>query len=109
MMYQRLSGALVSVVLLRSVIIGFLGRRRRADEVEHPEEAPIEHGDVQPDHDADREDQHGQVADLLTGRPADFLQLGPDLIEIAADSLQVVLLSGSLVGCGRGDRTRTYN
>ena len=84
MMYQRFSGALVSVVLLRSVIVVL--RRARRHDVEQPDEDAIEHGDVQPDDDADREDQHGQVADLLTGRPADFLQLGPDLIEIASES-----------------------
>src|SRR4026208_602599 len=92
MMYQRLSGAFVSVVLVRSVITGSLRRRRRGDQIEQPDEHAIEDADVQPDHQADREDQHGQVAHLLTGRPADLPQLGPDLIEIASKSLHVVVL-----------------
>ncbi len=41
MMYQRFSGALVSVVVVRSVISVFL-RRRRGDQVEQPDEDAIE-------------------------------------------------------------------
>src|SRR3954452_24513433 len=87
MMYQRLSGAFVSVVLVRSVITGSLRRRWRGDQVEQADQDAVEDADVQPDHEADRKDQHGQVAHLLAGRPADLPQLGPDLIEIASKSL----------------------
>ena len=66
MMYQRFSGALVSVVVVEVGHHGYL-RCRRADDVEQPDEHAIEDADVQPDHEADREDQHGQVAHLLTG------------------------------------------
>src|SRR3954447_2401224 len=133
MMYQRLSGAFVSVVLVRSVITGSLRRRWRGDQVEQADEDAVEDADVQPDHEADRKDQHGQVAHLLAGRPADLPQLGPDLIEIASKSLhsssssflstatacRVTASPSPAPGqrdcepsaggfCGRGDRTRPY-
>src|SRR3954469_14033801 len=117
MTYQRFSALVVSVVI--SVIIWPLPCDERDDVLEHG----VPERDVDPDHEADREDQHGQVPDMLARRPRDLAELGPDFVEIAADATQFVSLCScpdlrrteatlcepSVRGCGRGDRTRTYN
>src|SRR3954464_15753956 len=83
MTYQRFSALVVSVVI--SVIIWPLPCDERDDVLEHG----IPERDVDPDHEADGEDQHGQVPDMLTRRPRDLAELGPDFVEIAADASHV--------------------
>src|SRR5688500_11904256 len=89
MTYQRFSGVRVSVPVI-SVIA--------SDPLDHADEATedrVEHGDVHAHHEADREDEHGQVAHLVARRPRDLLQLGPDLIEVSADASHSWLLLSS--------------
>ena len=81
MTYQRFSGVRVSMVI--SVIVATPTARDDADE---PAEDRVQDRDVQPDDEADGEDQHGQVADLLARRPGDLAEFGPDFIEIAAEA-----------------------
>src|SRR6478609_438453 len=71
-------------------------------------EDEVEDRDVQAHHEADREDEHGQVADLQAGRPGHLLELGPRFVQEAAKSRHSVGLLSASDG-GRGDRTRTYN
>src|SRR3954451_6654124 len=83
MTYQRFSAAVVSVVI--SVIIWPLPCDERDDVLEHG----VPERDVDPDDEADREDQDGQVPDMLARRPRDLAELGPDFVEIAADASHV--------------------
>src|SRR5215218_4652031 len=97
MTYQRFSGALLVSVAVISVMTS-----SPTDQDLHDRgERRVQDGDVQAHREADHEDEHGQVADLLTRRPRDLLQFGPRFIEEAAKSTHV---GGSSFGYGRSDR-----
>src|ERR671917_1930723 len=86
MTYQRFSVALVSVV---DSVITSSALARLSQQADRALEDRVEHGDVEPHDEADREDQHRQVARLLPGRPGDLLQLGPRLVDEASDATHV--------------------
>src|SRR5574337_360360 len=104
MTYQCLAGAAPSATCCS--ISGPLG-----DELEGAGEGGVDAEDEDADDGADDEDEHGQLAGLLGGRPGHLLQLGPRFVHEAADTLHsgsLFLVLSGLRG-GRRGRTRTDN
>ena len=62
------------------------GQRHTVQKKVYPGYVLVENRDVDPDDEADREDEHGQVAHLVARRPRNLLQLGPDLVEVSANA-----------------------
>src|SRR2546428_13147906 len=94
MTYQRLSGALVSVVCCSVIIDVLLAREERDSALEDG----VEHGDVEANGQAHHEDEHRQVARLLGRRPGDLLQFGPRFVDEAANTTHCGCSSVSLEG-----------
>src|SRR5919112_4869300 len=84
MTYQRFSGARASAVDSVVIIRPALGPLRQ--QADRALEDRVQHGDVEPDDKADREDEHGQVAGLLPRRPGDLLQLRPRFVDEASNA-----------------------
>src|SRR2546422_8589153 len=70
------SGAFVSVIAAVLTI---------AHEFHAVQEDRVEARDEQADPQAHHEDEHGQAAGLGERRPGDLLELGPGLVDVAAD------------------------
>src|SRR2546423_2901715 len=92
MTYQRLSGALVSVVCWSVIIDVLLAREERDSGLEDG----VEHGDVKARGEAHHEDEDRQVARLLGRWPGVLLQFGPRFLDEAANATHVCCSSLSL-------------
>src|SRR6266540_5268431 len=95
MTYQRFSGVRVVSGVCSVIIVPALGWPR--EQPDRALEDRVEDGDVETHGEADREDEHGQVAGLLPSRPGDLLELGPGLVDETANATHVVLSSLSYV------------